>query len=230
MDDFPATIISEGLNTKRQWYLYEEIRQFVDVQKQDLVAPLPLVSKPGRRVAADSDIEEEVVDHQPQVVNSLGKKVKNSFRVALLGDFLNFISHKSIHVLYRLEILKSINNLLENFPVSLLQKLLSTDDFVKKIECFLKTLIEAGDYEFQVCAIECFNRVVTKDQKAKILRKTGQTSFVTEILLSIRVDGGHFETDCRAALNKLNAQNSSVSSRVYTFQAESVKIDEVRVR
>lgn len=72
MDEFPAIIMPKGLDAKRQWYLYEEIRPFVDLEKQDLVAPLPLVPKPGRMVAADSDIEEEVTDPQP----STSKKAK----------------------------------------------------------------------------------------------------------------------------------------------------------
>ena len=67
MDDFPTIILPKGLDAKRQWYLYDEIRQFAGESKQDLVTPLPLVPKPGRVIAADSNIGEESADPQPSV-------------------------------------------------------------------------------------------------------------------------------------------------------------------
>ena len=45
MDEMPITITPKGLDAKRQWYLYDEIRQFVEPSSQDLVTPLSLVPK-----------------------------------------------------------------------------------------------------------------------------------------------------------------------------------------
>ena len=43
---FPHLINPEGLSQQRQWYLFEEIRQFVSEFKQDSVAPKPWVGEP----------------------------------------------------------------------------------------------------------------------------------------------------------------------------------------
>ena len=37
----PAEILPEGLDLKRQWYLYNEIREFCDARFENLVCPLP---------------------------------------------------------------------------------------------------------------------------------------------------------------------------------------------
>ena len=40
-EDHPPKLQSSGLGLDRQWYLYREIRQFVEEDYKDLVAPLP---------------------------------------------------------------------------------------------------------------------------------------------------------------------------------------------
>lgn len=42
-NDMPDQILPKGLDFKRQQYLYNEIREFVAEDKQDLVCPLPQV-------------------------------------------------------------------------------------------------------------------------------------------------------------------------------------------
>ena len=37
----PDELIPHGLSVKRQWYLYKTIREFCQVEYQDLVCPLP---------------------------------------------------------------------------------------------------------------------------------------------------------------------------------------------
>ena len=60
-DAMPPVIPNSGLDAKRQWYLYDEIRQFVEEGLQDLVAPLPNIPKPGRTAASPevAELEEE---------------------------------------------------------------------------------------------------------------------------------------------------------------------------
>ncbi|GBB85309.1 hypothetical protein RclHR1_11880002 [Rhizophagus clarus] len=44
---FPREIFPEKLSAKRQWYLYEQVRQHIrDSQKQDEYCPLPNIEKP----------------------------------------------------------------------------------------------------------------------------------------------------------------------------------------
>ncbi|RUS91364.1 hypothetical protein EGW08_000881, partial [Elysia chlorotica] len=140
-----------------------------------------------------------------------------------LRNFIDFIVKPTVSLEYRLEILKSINILLEHCAFSLRHTLLNCDDFVQKLCCLFELISNAGDYEFQVCAIECIFRLIPKPQRAEILERQNHSSSVTKLLLSIR--DGHFETDCRVVLNKINAQNTSESSRVFSFPTESVKMD-----
>ena len=42
-DDLPPVIPSPGLPVDRQWYLYDNIRQFCSREKQDITYPLPTV-------------------------------------------------------------------------------------------------------------------------------------------------------------------------------------------
>ncbi len=41
----PEQIIPPGLSNKRQWYLYDKIRQFCSEESKDLVCPLPSVTR-----------------------------------------------------------------------------------------------------------------------------------------------------------------------------------------
>jgi len=45
-EGYPQEIPPPGLDPSRQWYLYEEIREFCDSRFMDEVCPLPSVQKP----------------------------------------------------------------------------------------------------------------------------------------------------------------------------------------
>jgi len=45
-DLLPAVIPSKGIDLHRQWYLYEQIREFCKTGTQDLVCPKPRYPKP----------------------------------------------------------------------------------------------------------------------------------------------------------------------------------------
>lgn len=45
----PSVIQPAGLDSKRQWYLYEQIRPFCKPLTEDLICPLPLVPKPNAK-------------------------------------------------------------------------------------------------------------------------------------------------------------------------------------
>ena len=46
---FPQEIFPSGLSAKRQWYLYEQVRQHIkDPQKQNEYCPLPTIPKPKK--------------------------------------------------------------------------------------------------------------------------------------------------------------------------------------
>ena len=47
--DMPEVIVPAGLSAERQWYLYDEIREFVSHQSRDVVTPLTTVPKPKRK-------------------------------------------------------------------------------------------------------------------------------------------------------------------------------------
>ena len=45
--DLPPVINPPGLSAERQWYLYDNIREYCPPHCQDVVCPLPQVPKPG---------------------------------------------------------------------------------------------------------------------------------------------------------------------------------------
>jgi len=50
-DLLPTAIPSKGLDLQRQWYLYEQIREFCKPDTQDLVCPRPSFPKPKGKAA-----------------------------------------------------------------------------------------------------------------------------------------------------------------------------------
>ena len=40
-DEFPGVITPSGLSLKRQWYLYNKLREYCHLKTQDLVCPMP---------------------------------------------------------------------------------------------------------------------------------------------------------------------------------------------
>ena len=52
--DLPLVVTPEGLSSQRQWYLYNKIREFVPIEAQDLVCPLP-----RKRLAVSSDDDDD---------------------------------------------------------------------------------------------------------------------------------------------------------------------------
>ena len=63
--ELPPVINSPGLPAQRQWYLFEQIREFVSEPFQDTVTPKPLMEKPGK--AAHSDAESDEDDDLPEL-------------------------------------------------------------------------------------------------------------------------------------------------------------------
>ena len=55
-EELPPIVPPAGLSAARQWYLYREIRPFVDILHQDIVAPLPKLLETR---AAEPDSENE---------------------------------------------------------------------------------------------------------------------------------------------------------------------------
>ena len=41
MSSLPDEIVPDGLSVKRQWYLYEKVREFCPAEYRDIVCPLP---------------------------------------------------------------------------------------------------------------------------------------------------------------------------------------------
>ena len=74
-DAMPPVIPNSGLDTKRQWYLYDEIRQFVEEGLQDLVAA-HYIPKPGRTAASaeGAELEEETEAAQAKKSRHGGKR------------------------------------------------------------------------------------------------------------------------------------------------------------
>lgn len=48
-DELPDVIQPKGLQSQRQWYLYDSIREFCPEEDQDITCPLPSVPKPVSR-------------------------------------------------------------------------------------------------------------------------------------------------------------------------------------
>ena len=63
--ELPPVILPTGLDAKRQWYLYNEVREYCTDNTKDLVCPLPSV--PLRSHDEQEEEEEEVEDEEEQV-------------------------------------------------------------------------------------------------------------------------------------------------------------------
>ena len=65
--EMPQTIQPKGLDAKRQWYLYDEIRPFTAEHCQDITTPLPAVAKPKTQKqqveAVSSDSDDDIHPH-----------------------------------------------------------------------------------------------------------------------------------------------------------------------
>ena len=75
----PQTIEPKGLDAKRQWYLYDEIRPFTAECCQDITTPLPAVPKTQKqRVEAvlTSDSDDDIPPPPPKSSRGRGRKRK----------------------------------------------------------------------------------------------------------------------------------------------------------
>lgn len=63
--DLPPVIPTDGLNLKRQWYLYQEIRPFIDEEFQDTVAPKPANPQPAVQEEEADEEDEETAEERP---------------------------------------------------------------------------------------------------------------------------------------------------------------------
>lgn len=59
-DKLPPEVMPSGLNSERQWYLYDQIREFCSDSCKDIVAPLPMIPRPSAQV----QLETACVDEQ----------------------------------------------------------------------------------------------------------------------------------------------------------------------
>ena len=61
----PQVIKPKGLDAKRQWYLYNEIRPFTAERCQEITTPLPTAAKPKRKIEAVSSDSDDTNDPPP---------------------------------------------------------------------------------------------------------------------------------------------------------------------
>ena len=62
--ELPQRVTPPGLSAKRQWYLYDQIREFCREDSKNLVCPLPAVPRPGDE--QDDSPEEGDINVPPQ--------------------------------------------------------------------------------------------------------------------------------------------------------------------
>ena len=70
-DSMPEVLKPAGLSVSRQWYLYDNIRQFCSEQTRDIVCPLPQTPKGEPQMEAGlSGLQEQCVSQPPVVKTS----------------------------------------------------------------------------------------------------------------------------------------------------------------
>ncbi|GFR91427.1 hypothetical protein ElyMa_004327400 [Elysia marginata] len=74
--ELPKLINPPGLDNKRQWYLYNEIREFVDEAYRDIAAPLPQQPQLSQHEPSAADISADVSQPPPAKVRKKGKGKK----------------------------------------------------------------------------------------------------------------------------------------------------------
>ena len=73
--DLPPEIKSPGLTPKRQWYLHDQIREFVDDRFKDTTTPKPSVARPGPSGDQEEEEDSESEDETPRPSTSRGKSL-----------------------------------------------------------------------------------------------------------------------------------------------------------
>ena len=54
--ELPEELTPPGLDTERQWYLFDEVREFCSEKGADITCPRPTVPNPKKLVAEESDV------------------------------------------------------------------------------------------------------------------------------------------------------------------------------
>ncbi|XP_070556715.1 synaptonemal complex protein 2-like [Ptychodera flava] len=114
----------------------------------------------------------------------------------------------------RIDVLKTLNPLLEGIENNAKEILQKTPDTFKLMTCLAKLLYTAGDFEMQVSIIETLFRTTVKKNRALFAKKWFHGSTETNEFAAIREK--QFETDCRNFLNMLNSSMGD-KQRVYSL-------------
>lgn len=71
--EYPAVVHPEGLSAKRQWYLFDKIRQFCPVNARDVTCPEPSVPRPTSRAGTPAHLSDD--DDDGSLAPPLPRKV-----------------------------------------------------------------------------------------------------------------------------------------------------------
>ncbi|XP_055886873.1 synaptonemal complex protein 2-like isoform X4 [Biomphalaria glabrata] len=161
------------------------------------------------------------------LANDGGKAAKDVVVKSVTEPCINLILSPSFMLLHKIEILKSMNAILQNCSAKTKQELLVNNALSKKLQLVVEGLVDVGDFEYQVCIIEYFFRLVPKNLRADFTEKLiGDETFQLGLL---NICDTKFETDCRYFLNKQNAKSKTNTKRIYSIPAECVKIDGTKI-
>ncbi|XP_005096079.1 uncharacterized protein LOC101854942 isoform X2 [Aplysia californica] len=161
------------------------------------------------------------------IASDASKDAKEHLITSLSPACISFILSQRVLVPHKLEVLKSLNIMLESIPLRSKQELSKSKELFEGMMRLYSSIPSAGDYEFQVCMIECLFRIFPRSTRRKSMSEINADSKFLDDFLSIR--DSHFEADCRVFLNKVNALSTTSLKRVHSVPAKYVTLDGEKV-
>ncbi|KAK6179561.1 hypothetical protein SNE40_011890 [Patella caerulea] len=136
-------------------------------------------------------------------------------------QLLEMLTYQVFSFQQKMEILKSLNIILEYSTFIVKEKLLTRPSFMDILKQLFNLILYVGDYEFQVGAIECFFRLIPRKVRNLICQQiiTDPRHLATFLLIK----DSNFETDCRTFLNNLNSSLGE-RKRVMSIPCISVQL------
>ncbi|KAH3809257.1 hypothetical protein DPMN_137618, partial [Dreissena polymorpha] len=165
-----------------------------------------------------TDTNNGLIELVVETVNVLGDVNLNAKSAVLteVGPFVtDLLLHKLMGFQTRMEVLKSVNTLLEQCPTTAKESFLNSAGNVNRLNQMAELIKNVGDYEFQVGMVECLMRMFPRKHRLAYASKFIQDHAMLEGFMAIK--DKEFETDCRLFLNNVNSRADDPSKGVFSL-------------
>ncbi|XP_006896987.1 PREDICTED: synaptonemal complex protein 2 [Elephantulus edwardii] len=200
------TMIKQGLVQKMvSWF--EKLKEIIRNQGN---------SKDGALISMIEDFFDILM-----LVNDVSDEGKRQIVENFTPRICALVIDSRVNICIQHETLKRMNTILEKIPQDS-RKVLSNQEILSLMNSMGERIIDAGDYDLQVCIIESLCRMTTKIQRQELAYEWFSMDFIANAFKGIK--DSEFETDCRLFLNLVNGMLGD-KRRVFTFPCVSAFLD-----